>query len=42
MPSYFTPALTAYIYCLVFALGACMGSFLGCLAGRDAKGIKHP
>lgn len=42
MPSYFTPALTAYILFLVFVLGACLGSFLTCLAGRAAQGEKHP
>lgn len=42
MPSYFTPALTAYILCLAFALGACMGSFLGCMAARAARGDKRP
>lgn len=42
MPSYLTPALRAYILVLAFALGACLGSFLTCLAGRAAKGDKRP
>lgn len=42
MPSYFSPALTAYILVIAFALGACMGSFLTCLAGRAARGEKRP
>lgn len=42
MPSYLPPALTAYILLLAFALGACMGSFLDCLALRAARGEKHP
>lgn len=42
MPSYLPPALTAYILFLVLALGACMGSFLNCLAGRAAQGDKRP
>lgn len=42
MPSYFTPALTAYILFLTLALGACMGSFLCCVALRVAKGDKRP
>lgn len=42
MPSYFTPALTAYLLFLVFVLGASMGSFLTCMAGRRVKGEKRP
>ncbi len=38
MPAYFTPALTAYISVLTFLLGASLGSFLDCAAGRTARG----
>lgn len=38
MPAYFSLALTAYISVLAFLLGACLGSFLDCAAGRTARG----
>lgn len=38
MPFYFTPAMTAYVLALAFALGACAGSFLECAAGRSVRG----
>lgn len=37
MPSYFSPVLTGYILFLAFALGAAMGSFLECAAGRYVR-----
>lgn len=42
MPSYFTPAMTAYLLFLTFLLGASLGSFLTCMAGRTARGEKRP
>jgi len=42
MPTYFPPALTGYILFVSFALGACLGSFLDCLAFRTVRGEKHP
>lgn len=42
MPSYFTPALTAYILFLVAVLGACLGSFLTCMASRTVQGERRP
>ncbi len=38
MPFYFTTAMTVYVLFLAFALGACVGSFLDCAAGRSARG----
>lgn len=38
----FGPLLTAYLLFLAFALGACLASFLACLAGRAAAGEKRP
>lgn len=37
MPSYFSPALTGYILLLAFLLGAALGSFLECAAGRYVR-----
>lgn len=37
MPSYFPWPLVAYILFLAFALGACVGSFLECAAGRYVR-----
>ncbi len=38
MPFYFTTAMRAYVLALAFALGACVGSFLDCAAGRSVRG----
>ncbi len=38
MPAYFGPFLTGYILFLAFALGASLGSFLACAAGRRGRG----
>lgn len=37
MPSYFPPALVGYCLFLAFALGAALGSFLTCAAGRYVR-----
>lgn len=41
MPSFFPPAMTAYALFLAFALGACVGSFLDCCAGRYVRKVPY-
>lgn len=41
MPDYFGPFLTAYALFLAFVLGACVGSFLDCSAGRYVRKVPY-